>query len=176
MRDSAWADWRGNNGPSRTRGLSLVSKSLLTAGVASWSLTSLGGAMVHVPILVLLSPLVWCAALITFGLLFRFLPSSGGSRRAEKVASVVTFFLGAAAIVTASIFSGSVVGDAINACTKGSARPARHRRQHRSRGRSHDSGECHLCSRRLAADSMAAFKDLRSGRDIRIGWWELLLS
>jgi hypothetical protein len=96
----------------------LVSKSLLTAGVASWTLTSLGGALVHVPILVLLSPLVWGAALIAFGLLFRFLPSSGGGRRAERVASVVTFFLGAAAIVAASIFSGSVVGDAINAAQK----------------------------------------------------------
>ena len=74
--------------------------------------------MVHVPILVLLSPLVSVAALIAFGLVFRFLPSPESGRRAKKVASVVTFFLGAAVIVAASVYSGSVVGDAIDAARK----------------------------------------------------------
>jgi hypothetical protein len=96
----------------------MLSKSLLMAAAASWSLVSLGGAMVHVPILGLLSPLVSVSALIAFGLVFRFLPSPESGRRRKKVASVVTFFLGAAAIVAASIYSGSVVGDAIDAARK----------------------------------------------------------
>ena len=88
------------------------------AAAASWSLATLGGAMVHVPILVLLSPLVWMAALINFGLLFWFLPSPESSRPARKVASVVMFFLGAAAIVAASVYSGAVVGNAIDGAQK----------------------------------------------------------
>jgi len=79
---------------------------------------SLGGAMVHVPILALLSPLVYVAAFTAFGLVFRFLPLPESGRRATKVASVVTFFLGAAAMLTASVYSGSVVGDAIDAAHK----------------------------------------------------------
>ena len=84
---------------------------------ASWILMSLGGALVHVPVLVLLSPLVWAAALVAFGLVFRFLPP-GQEGRGNHLVSLATFGLGAVAILAASVFTGSVVGDAIDSARK----------------------------------------------------------
>jgi hypothetical protein len=78
---------------------------------------SLGGALVHVPVLALLSPLVWVAALVAFGLVFRFLPPAREGRLRHLV-SLATFGLGTVAILAASVFTGSVAGDAIDAARK----------------------------------------------------------
>lgn len=88
------------------------------AAGASWSLMSLSGALAHVPILVLVSPLVWAAALIAFGLLFRYLPPAESGWRLNRLVSVATFGFGAAAMLASSVYSGSIVGDAMDAARK----------------------------------------------------------